>query len=158
MPKPKEPIDLLIAKGKKHLTKKEIENRTSEEIKIPTKLENIKAPEYLTGNLEKEFYEIAKKLYLIGIMTELDIDCLSRYLLSKQTYLKYTSLLTQEIKKEKLDKIEKYMNIQDKAFKQCRACANDLGLSISSRCKLVMPPSKKELKENKFAKFKVVGQ
>ncbi|MGN7308777.1 P27 family phage terminase small subunit, partial [Bacillus subtilis] len=34
---------------------------------------------------------------------------------------------------------------QDKFFKQCRQAASDLGLTISSRCKLVVP--KKEEKE-----------
>jgi len=36
-----------------------------------------------------------------------------------------------------------------------RASANDLGLSISSRCKLVVPGANKEdtPKENKFKKF-----
>lgn len=156
MSKQKEPVDLIIAKGKKHLTKNEIKQRKEQEIYVEINEKNIIPPEYLTENLKKEFYDISKKLIQIGIMTELDNDCLARYLLSKQMYLKYTSLLTKEIKKENFDKIEKYMNIQDKSFKQCRACANDLGLSISSRCKLVMPPSKEPPKKNKFEKFKKV--
>ena len=49
---------------------------------------------------------------------------------------------------------EKWLKVQDKLFKQCRASANDLGLSISSRCKLVVPETKKETpKENEFKKF-----
>ncbi len=157
MPRPREPVDLLIAKNKKHLTKEEIQKRRKEEVKVEINKDNILPPDYLTDSLKKEFFKISEKLINIGIMTELDNDCLARYLLSKQMYLKYTSLLTKEIKRENFTKIEKYMNIQDKAFKQCRACANDLGLSISSRCKLIMPPSKEPPKENKFAKFKVVG-
>lgn len=155
--KQREPIELVIAKNKKHLTKEEIETRKQQELKIIPNEKDIIAPEYLTGNLIEEFNKISKKLLQIGIMTELDNDCLARYLLSKQLYLKYTSLLTKEIKKGKLEKIEKYMNIQDKAFKQCRSSANDLGLTITSRCKLVMPPPREPTKENKFAKFKVIG-
>ncbi|MFS1511918.1 hypothetical protein VQL36_05705 [Chengkuizengella sp. SCS-71B] len=34
---------------------------------------------------------------------------------------------------------------QDKYFSQCRAAASDLGLTISTRCKLVIP--KQEVKE-----------
>lgn len=156
MSRPREPINLLIAKGKKHLTKEETEKRRKEEISINARKEDVKPPGYLGENLAKEFDKIAKKLLDIGIMTELDNDCLARYLLSKQLYLKYTSFLTEAIGKSKISNIERYMNLQDKAFKQCRAAASDLGLSISSRCKLIMPNIEKEEKVNKFAKFKAV--
>jgi len=86
-------------------------------------------------------------------MTELDEDCLARYLLSKQSYLQYTSMLNQATKNNKITEMEKLMTMQDKAFKQCRASANDLGLTIASRCKLVMPEVKEQPKENKFSKF-----
>ena len=158
MARPRQPIELIEAKGKKHLTKKETENRKKQELKVEPKKEEIVAPEYLTEKLKNEFYETANKLLEIGIMTELDNDCLARYLMSKNLYLKYTSLVTKEISKGNITKIEKYMSIQDKAFKQCRSSANDLGLTISSRCKLVMPQTKEPEKQNKFTKFKVVGQ
>lgn len=44
---------------------------------------------------------------------------------------------------------------QDRAFKQCRQCAVDLGMTISSRCKLVVPKTAEKAKENKFAKYEV---
>ena len=153
MSKRREPIDLIIAKGKKHLTKEEIENRKNTELNVDVDKEKIKPPDYLMDNLRQEFNDIAKKLLSIGIMTELDVDCLAQYLLAKQFYLKYTSLLTKELKRGNIDKIEKYMSVQDKAYKQCRASANDLGLTISSRCKLIMPKYNEIPKENKFKKF-----
>lgn len=156
MSRPREPVDLLIAKGKKHLTKKEEEQRRKEEISIIGNKDKIKPPSYLGEALSEEFSQISDRLVEIGIMTDLDNDCLARYLLSKQLYLKYTSFLTEAIGKSKISNIEKYMNLQDKAFKQCRAAASDLGLSISSRCKLIMPNIEKEEKVNKFAKFKAV--
>ena len=153
MSKRREPIDLIIAKGKKHLSKSEIEERKNNELSIDVDEKKIKPPEYLLDNLKQEFNDISKKLLEIGIMTELDVDSLAQYLLAKQFYLKYTSLLTKELKRGNIDKIEKYMSVQDKAYKQCRASANDLGLTISSRCKLVMPKSKEIPKKNKFKKF-----
>ena len=104
----------------------------------------------------------------IGIINELDEDCLARYLIANTNYVNYTKELRTlnidltkakkpEKKKEILSQIDLYLTYQDRALKQCRACANDLGLSISSRARLVMPPSKDPPKENKFAKFKVVG-
>jgi P27 family predicted phage terminase small subunit len=49
--------------------------------------------------------------------------------------------------------VEKYAGLQDKYFKQCRAAANDLGLSISARCRLVVPKAQEKPPENKFNKF-----
>jgi len=151
MARPRQPIELVVAKGKKHLTKAEIEERKKTELKVD--LKNISIPKYLPTGLKDEFTEIASKLLEIGVMTELDEDCLARYLLSKQSYLQYTSMLNKATKNNKISEMEKLMTMQDKAFKQCRASANDLGLTIASRCKLVMPEVKEQPKENKFSKF-----
>ena len=164
--RPREPINLIMAKGKKHLTKTEIEERRKTE--ITTDHTNVKPPDYLNEEEVKEFYRISEILLDIGIITELDEDCLAHYLVSNSSYIKYTKkirALEDELleakrtdRKAKLkSEIDTYLTYQDKALKQCRACANDLGLSISSRAKLVMPQPKEEKKENKFAKFKVVG-
>lgn len=148
----RQPVDLIVAKGKKHLTKAEIETRKAQEIKVDFK--DVKAPDYLPESLHKEFDEIAGKLLAIGVMTELDEDALARYLLSKQTYLQYTSLLTKALKSNRIGDADKLTTMQDKAFKQCRASASDLGLTIASRCRLVLPEGNTPPpKENKFSKF-----
>lgn len=157
MSRQREPIDLLLAKGKKHLTKEEIKERKLYELDTEKIKNNIVAPEYLSETQKEEFDKISHKLSKIGIMTELDCDCLARYIISKRLYLKYTSLLTKEINKGNLEKIEKYTAIQDKMFKQCRSSANDLGLTITSRCRLIVPKVPDEPKVNKFDKFKVVN-
>ena len=165
--RPREPINLVIAKGKKHLSKEEIAQRQESEIKVNyTKIE---VPEYLSKEEKEKFIEISKILLDIGIMTELDEDCLAHYLISNTNYIQYTKKIRElnkkmltakrnDIKAKVESEIDLYLVYQDRALKQCRACASDLGLSISSRCKLVMPPSTDPPKENKFAKFKVVGQ
>lgn len=164
--RPKEPINLIMAKGKKHLTKAEIKERQETEIK--TNYINVEPPEYLNQDEKEEFNRIAKILLDIGIITELDEDCLAHYLISNTTYVKYTKrireLENQLLKTKKSDKknkilsdIDLYLTYQARALKQCRACANDMGLSISSRAKLVMPKPKEQLKENKFSKFKVIN-
>jgi P27 family predicted phage terminase small subunit len=47
---------------------------------------------------------------------------------------------------------DKWSNVQSRYFKQCRECAGDLGLTISSRCKLVLPPKEDE-GEDEFTAF-----
>lgn len=151
MARPRLPIEVIEARGKKHLTKAEIEARKKAELKVD--LKDVEVPDYLPQKLKEEFEEIAQKLLKVGIMTELDEDCLARYLLSKQSYLHYTNMLNKATRDNKIMEMEKIMVMQDKAFKQCRATASDLGLTIASRCKLVMPETKEAPKENKFAKF-----
>lgn len=143
--RPRQPTDLLLVKGKKHLTKAEIEDRKSKEIKAPS--DKVKAPSYLPADLKKEFNKIAKELKEIGIITNLDIDALARFIIAKKMYLELTK---QILKKPELMIVDKdIVTTQDKLFKQCRSSASDLGLTISSRCKLVIPKKedKKELTE-----------
>lgn len=146
--RPREPIDLIKAKGKKHLTEAEYEERKATEIEVP--FTDIEPPSFLPKTFHKEFYEISDKLKAIGIMTELDTVCLAQYLIAKQNYISYTAMLLKVIKRnsnpDKLSLSEdevientKIQALQDRALRQCQTCARDLGLTITSRCKLVVP-------------------
>ncbi|AND83520.1 phage terminase small subunit P27 family [Clostridium tyrobutyricum] len=139
MARPRQPIDLIAAKGKKHLTKAEIEERKNAEVKAPD--DNIRAPSYLDGDLKEEFDRIAKELIRVKIMSNLDQDALARFIIARKMYVK----VTQEMLTETDYLFNKdIVGIQDKYFKQCRAAASDLGLTISSRCKLVIPKNEEE--------------
>ena len=147
MPKRREPTDLVVAKGRKHFTKRDIEERRAQELDVPFK--NIEAPKHLSTTQKKEFYDIAYKLLEIGVMTELDEEALARYLISKDLYLEYSALLSVYMASSKttIEDISKLMTTQDKAFKQVRQSAADLGLTISSRCKLTIPEAKNKYVE-----------
>lgn len=153
MARPRQPIDLIVAKGNKHLTKKEIEERKSSEVKPIT--DDISPPPYLSTKKQKEeFNKIANQLMKLRILGETDVDTLARYILSRDLYVN----LTKQIRKKKILEdpilLDKYMKNQDRAFRQCDICAKALGLTISSRCRLVVPETKQEVpKENKFKKF-----
>lgn len=153
MARPRQPVALIQAKGRKHLTKNEIQTRMAQEPDVPFK--NVQPPAYLPSNLAAEFEDIASKLLKIGVMTELDEDALARYLLAQQNYLHYTSMLNAAIKAKKIGDMEKLSALQDKAFKQCRAAASDLGLTIASRCRLIVPTSAEAPPANKFDRFRI---
>ena len=149
----KEPIELIKAKGKKHLTKAEIEKRKAEEVKVD--LVNVTPPDYLTPKQKEEFLDIAWKLEHIKIMTELDEEALARYITTNEEYKKIDKKLQMAINSPKFD-IAKINNIQivhDKLLKQVRSLAADLGLTITSRARLVVPIEPEKPKENKFSKF-----
>lgn len=139
--RPKEPIELLIAKGKTHLTKKAIEERREGEVKVP--FTDVKAPECLTTKKQRaEFDEIAEKLQALNIFTELDVDALARYILAKELYLIYTKKLKSMLSDNSecdLRDIKDLQGMQDKVYRQCVTSANELCLNISSRARLVIP-------------------
>ncbi len=137
MARPREPIDLIKAKGKKHLTNAEYEKRKSEEVSVP--FTEVTAPSYLNAKQKRIFNSYAEKLVAIGIMTELDVDCLARYVLSHDLYLAYTEGMTRAMSEGDLTALKDIQNMQDKAFKQAQTSARDLGLTITSRCKIVIP-------------------
>lgn len=149
MARPRQPISLIQAKGKKHLSKAEIKQREDSEIKANS--DNIEAPSYLPDELKKEFYRIASELIDLDIMSNLDCESLARFVSSEYQYQKVTTKILRI--KTIGPKYFELLTIQEKLFKMCRAAASDLGLTISSRCKLVVPKKEDDTPKNKFAKF-----
>lgn len=166
----REPIDLIKAKGKKHLSQKEYDERKESELQVP--FVDVKPPKYLTAEQKKEFKKYSKMLLALNIFTELDIDVLAQYIMAKTLYLEYSEqikkinekgdnvreweaidgiaasceeaddiieLLEKILRRQRGNEISTLMTLQDKAFKQCLACAKELGLTITSRLKLVIP-------------------
>ena len=146
------PLEVVQARGSKHLTKAEIQERREREIKPIT--DNIIAPDYLTKAQKEDFYRIADQLGKLKIMGETDVDALARYITANEFYINAVKQMRKpEIKSDPI-LFEAWSKIQERYYKQCRSSANDLGLSITSRCKLVVPETKTETpKENKFKKF-----
>ena len=147
----RQPIELVVANGKKHLTKKEIADRRATEVKPCT--DDLTPPAYLT----------AAQLVKIKIMGETDVDALARYVTAQTFYEQAVKDLRKvqsagpedrtpaevAVWSEVLDKLDKRV---DRYFKQATGAARDLGLTISRRCKLVVPAKEEDEKpKNKFA-------
>ncbi len=142
---PRQPTNLLMLKGKKHFTKAELEERLKKEVAAPAN--NIAPPTYLTKTQKQKFIDIACDLLDIGIMANLDCDALARYIQSEDKYLEYNKLVNKTLRAgigdtQAVIMLEKLEGLRDKALKQCRSSAADLGLTISSRCKIVVPKGK----------------
>lgn len=144
----KQPVDLMLVKGKTHMTKAEIEKRKSEEVKAPA--DKIRAPSYLPNDLKREFRKLAKELVEINIMSNLDIDALARFIMSRRLY---NDLMAKLLAKPDLMLDKDFASAQDKLFKQCRSSASDLGLTITSRCKLVVPKKEDNKPKSKWDRF-----
>lgn len=135
---PRQPIDVVIAKGAKHLSQAEIEQRRAQEVKAP-KPKQLRVPKYLQKSLHKKFREIGRQLMDLNLLSELDYDCLARYLISEQTYLAVTDEVNRAIAAGNMLHLDDLSKTQQRYFTQCSKAASDLGLTISSRCKLIVP-------------------
>lgn len=166
----RQPVELLIAKGKKHLTKAEIEERQRTELKAAA--DRVTAPAYLTPEQKKAFKKIVKELRALDIVANLDVDALARLVIAQSKYIAVTEELNRlplmvEIERDTGRKdengepiierveivngqVERLAIMQDRFFRQCRQGAADFGMTVSSRCKLVVPSANEQKKENKF--------
>ncbi len=153
-------MELVLLKGKTHLTKAEIEARRQAEVDAPA--DGIRAPDFLTKKQAEEFEQIARQLADLGIMTNLDCDVLGMYLVARDDWIR-AGKDYDEVRRaaspqrglwleDGVSDMVKLSGIRDRAFKQAMKCACELGLTITSRCRLVVP-KKEEPPANKFARF-----
>ena len=154
----RQPTDVVIANGRKHLSKIEEAERRSGEVKVsPAK--TAKTPKWLPETLKKDFRAIGKRLIASGLYTELDADTLGRYLVAQHQWLIATAEVEKALsqkdpetgqirKKRDLAAADSWGKIQERYFKQARNCANDMGLTVTSRCRLVVPDTGKQATED----------
>ena len=154
----RQPTDVVIANGRKHLSKTEERERRAGEVKVsPAK--TAKPPKWLPETLKKDFRAIGKRLIASGLYTELDADTLGRYLVAQHQWLIATAEVEKALsqkdpetgqirKKRDLAAADSWGKIQERYFKQARNCANDMGLTVTSRCRLVVPDTGKQATED----------
>ena len=173
----RQPTDLVVMKGKKHLTKAEIEARKNAEVVAPN--DKVKPPAYLTPEQKKNFRKLSKELLAIKLIANVDCDALARLLIAQDQYIEITDKIREtplmvdvpvyEMRENpgtgEQERVqvgtrevvngerERLMIIQDRCMKQCRQGASDFGMTVSSRCRLVVPKAKETKPENKFAKY-----
>lgn len=142
----RQPTDLVVAKGRKHMTKAEEDARRDREVIVPPP-QKVKPPKWLPKALHKEFRALGRQLLDVGLYTDLDADNLGRYLIAHHEYLSATDEVQKALsymppnKMRDLEAAESWGRVQERYFKQARNCANDMGLTVSSRCRLVLPSS-----------------
>ena len=170
-------LEVLHAKGRKHLTKAEIENRKQTEIKAAD--DQVLPPTYLNAKQKKRFKAIAQELLDLKIISNLDCDALARLIIVEEEFIAINKLLKKTplmIKRKVLlyetkegepvykefeemtvnPEYDKLQIMRGRAYKECRQGAGDFGLTISHRMRLVVPRAAEPPKENKFEQFRKV--
>ena len=146
----RQPTALVELKGKKHFTKAELEERKNAEVNADT--DNIVPPDYLTEKQAGEFFALANELKRCEIMTNLDCDALARFIVARSDYADYVKLMRSIPKTvDNLQELKEADKLKRGAFLDCNTAAKELGMTISSRCKLVVPKKEESKPINKFA-------
>ncbi len=148
MPGPRQPTDVIKANGKKHLSKAEEAQRRAGEAKVQ-KAKTAKPPKWLPEQLKKDFRALGKKLISAGIYTDLDADTLGRYLVAQHQWVIATDEAEKALAKRDQERADAWGRVQERYFKQARNCANDMGLTVTSRCRLVVPENSKQETEER---------
>lgn len=138
MPAKKKPVAVLKAEGSRHYTKDELADREAREVQAP-ETEKVKPPDYLAGGLVREFNKLAPVLVQMGVLSSVDGDVLGQYLIAKQQYVAATNQVTVALRNGAIASAEKWSVLQDRFFKQCRRCAQELGLTVSARANIILP-------------------
>ena len=142
----RQPTDVIKANGRKHMTRAEEDARRDQEIRIPVP-ETITAPQWLPAVRRKEFLALARQLADVNLYTALDADTLGRYVIAHHQWTVATKKVAAALRKDDLEQVTAWSRLQDLYFKQARACAVDMGLTVSSRCRLVIPEALRQAPE-----------
>lgn len=139
----RQPTEVVKANGRKHLTVAEEEARRDREIHVPPP-DKVEPPDWFPKGkkLRAEYCEIAEILRAAGLFSELDRDVLAQYFVARERWVAADKQAAKAIK-DKKDGAEKlareWTNVQSAYFRQARQCAEVMGLSVSSRCRLQVP-------------------
>lgn len=150
--------DVVVAKGRKHFTKAELEARRAAEARVQGQAEDgpgqFHAPAWLPQALREEFNALRTELVRRGLMAKIDRDMLGFYLVAREEYTAAGRRASAAIRKGDADGAKDWSSVQEKYYKQARACANDMGLTVTSRCRLVVPDApQKEEADNPFLRL-----
>ncbi len=153
MPGPRQKLIVLEGNGRKHLSKSEKAQRAAQEINLP-KPKTMRVPKWLPDYLKPDFRALAKELLAADMgIAQLDRDTLGRYVVAQRQFTAACKLVQDALDREDADLANKWTKAQKSYFEQARACANDLGMTITSRCRLVLPEGARPKEVNPFERM-----
>ena len=110
MPGPRQPTELVVANGRKHLTRAEEDQRRDQEVHVPVP-DRAEPPRWLPKKLHAEFRQIGEILRLAGLYAELDRDALGQYFLARERWQRADKLAGKAIREQDEQKHTQYANL-----------------------------------------------
>ncbi len=89
-------INVLELKGKKHLTKAQIEERQAAEAALSFGKDKVKPPTWLSKVAKKEFRKLAKELLEADLITNVDVVALACYCDAYANYIACAKIIEKE--------------------------------------------------------------
>ena len=141
----KQPVAVIESRGDYHLGAETAYERARREPHSPDTA--ISPPEYLTDKHDvREFERYAEMLDHLHVWSELDADELARYVSAESAYRDYVRQLRAAIRSGDVSEMGRIQRLEIAQAEQARKSASALGMTITSRCKLVVPtPNDDEL-------------
>ena len=121
-----------------HRTDAEIEEKAKREVRAKEP-KRIQVPKYLPQGMADEYRQTAKKLVALHIFSDLDYDMLARYFIARAAWQNAQNWANRAIMQGDAKEAGSWTKTANVYFGQCQSCAAALGLSVSARCRLVMP-------------------
>lgn len=149
------PLELLDAIGAKHLTEAERAERRRREIRNREEIKRLSPPAWMPEGQRSEFNRISSALIKLmpGMMARTDADVIATYCMARAEYLAATRQANAAISAGDVKEAQAWGLVQKRYFEQARACANDLGMTITSRCRLVLPEGANKPQESEFERL-----
>lgn len=175
MPRKKEPISILEGKKRTHLTKQQKDTRTQNENRMkPPVDDKIRPPTWLSKEAKREFRKVLSNLQKLqetakcDLISNLDVPLLALWANAYAEYQKIDAIIDiQSIASESADErmvaaaaaeqMKSLFSRKKALFEQMEKIGRQFGLSPSSRLSIVLPPSKEDAPQSKWAKFGAGG-
>lgn len=133
------PMAVNLASGGKHWTKAEIEERQATEASVPKPMK-LTCPKWLSPAAAKLFRAYAKELLASGLpVSRLDTGTLARLCDAEAMFAVAAQKRDAAIESGNADDFVGWMKTLGTCEKIARGAANDLGCTVASRCKMVVP-------------------
>lgn len=132
---------MLEMNGTAHMSREELDARRDSEVHVAVP-EKAEPPKWLAKKHHAEFRRIGEILLAAGLYSELDADVLGQYFVAFEQWLNASRKLNTAMRSKDDDANEAaklWSGIQKAAFSQARQCADSMGLSVTSRCRIVVP-------------------
>ena len=132
------PQNVIEMRDRSHQTKAEKAARRDSEPQAD-KVKQVRAPVWLPEHLREDFSKLGHELNEVDLLSKLDFDILARYLMSRDAWIAAHRKARDALDMDDVKEAGTWSRVARTYFDQCQQCASSMGLTISSRCRLVVP-------------------
>ena len=153
----KVPVAIIEARGKSNpASREERERRRDAELHLAEGMHECPPPAFIAGDEDRTERFLDLAAMLTRIMPDNfgapDADCLGRYVVAQSQFEAFTERIDAAMASKDPDfkDMRRLQLMQSDAFMRATKTASELGLTVTSRCKLVVPGDGKQDQDDDF--------